>query len=155
MGTNSSLNFRRVTAVYQCLFEFLFGFLGIGATIWIRWESWCFPYAEFFFIFGFFLEKLIWANWDFICNSYLFSVALRTSLNSAPTLPLACPCCFPLPLHGPVALVLTLQTYFTCCPCPCPNTTNLLLCFALALPLHFQPTIVVALFYRVNLIILY
>ena len=30
--SNSNLNSRRVTALYRCLFEFLFDFLCIGAT---------------------------------------------------------------------------------------------------------------------------
>ena len=32
MISNNNLSFKRVTAVYQCLFEFLLGFLGIGLT---------------------------------------------------------------------------------------------------------------------------
>ena len=36
-----------MTAIYQCLFEFLFGFLGIGATVRIRRESWCLQYVGF------------------------------------------------------------------------------------------------------------
>ena len=47
MVSNSNINFRRVTAVYPCLFEFVFGFLVIGATICIQRESWCLPYAVF------------------------------------------------------------------------------------------------------------
>ena len=39
MVSNSNPNFRRVTAVYRCLFEFLFGLLGIGATIRIQQDS--------------------------------------------------------------------------------------------------------------------
>ena len=47
MVSNFNLNLSRVTTVFWCRFEFLFGFLGIWVTIRIRRESWCLPYEGF------------------------------------------------------------------------------------------------------------